>query len=172
MWEQLPNADALYAADARWWKQYWPAVRDGFRGECWTCNGDIAREFGLCQIRSTGRKGGISRDPALIHENYNGGAQIINLARHWLMATGPAPHRILLAGFDMQHTGGRAHCHADYPAGWSNANGVKAWAPLFVQIWTDLKSEGIELLNCTTETALTIPRGDLATELERVCVPA
>ena len=171
-WEYLPRADVLYAADPRWWERYWPAVQAGFAGECWTCKAETAREFDLCHIRSTGRKGGISRDPTLIHENCNGGAQIVNLARHFLMQAPAGERRILLAGYDMQHTGGRAHCHDDYPDGWSNAAGVKAWAPLFNAIHADLRAEGISLINCTLETALTIPRGDLATELERGCVPA
>ena len=159
-WEWLPNADVLYAADGRWWNRYWPAVESGFRGECWTCDHDAARKYGICWIKSKGLRG-LSRDPAVIHQGGNGGYQAIGLAYHF------GATRILLAGDDMQHTGGRAHNHEDYPAGFSNANGVKQWAPAFNALDADLIAAGVELINCTTETALTIARGDLATELAR-----
>ena len=102
---------------------------------------------------------GLSKDPSRVHGT-NSGAQAVNLAYH-LGAT-----RIVLLGYDMQHTGGRRHCHQDYPAGWLNAEPVKGWASQFAFLARDLAAEGVEVLNASRETALTcVPRMTLACAL-------
>ena len=160
-WRRLPDADVLYAADGRWWARYAADVAAGFRGERWTRDQDAATKYGLCWIKSRGLPG-LSRDPSVIHEGSNSGYQAIGLAYHF------GARRILLAGYDMQHRpGDPPHWFGRHPAGFTNSDGVAQWAPRFNRLADDLAAEGIELINCTTETALTIPRGDLATELAR-----
>jgi hypothetical protein len=160
-WRLLPDADVLYAADGRWWRLHWPAVNAGFRGEMWTCKRDTAKQYGICYIDSTPRKPGVSRTPGLIHEGGNSGYQAIGLAYHF------GATRIVLIGFDMQHRpGDPPHWFGKHPQGLSNAGGVKDWAPKFNALADDLRAEGVELLNCSLRTALTVPRTDLTEALE------
>lgn len=155
-WQLLPDADVLYAADSRWWRIHWPAVSTGFRGEMWTCKRETAKQYGICHIDSTPRKQGLSRTPGLIHEGGNSGYQAIGLAYHFVCM------RIVLIGFDMQHRpGDPPHWFGKHPQGLSNAGGVKDWAPRFNALADDLRAEGVELLNCSLRTALTVPRADL-----------
>ena len=159
-WRLLPDADVLYAADGRWWRHHWPAVSAGFRGEMWTCKRETAKQYGICHIDSTPRRAGLSRTPGLIHEGGNSGYQAVGLAYHFGVT------RIVLIGFDMQHRpGDPPHWFGKHPQGLSNAGGVKDWAPRFNQLADDLRAEGVELLNCSLRTALTVPRCDLAEAL-------
>ena len=159
-WRLLPDADVLYAADGRWWRHHWPAVSAGFRGEMWTCKRETAKQYGICHIESTPRRAGLSRTPGLIHEGGNSGYQAVGLAYHFGVT------RIVLIGFDMQHRpGDPPHWFGKHPQGLSNAGGVKDWAPRFNQLADDLRAEGVELLNCSLRTALTVPRCDLAEAL-------
>jgi hypothetical protein len=159
MWERFPDADVLYAADPKWWALYWPQVEAGFNGECWTCIAETARRYGLCYIPYEDGPG-LSRKPGVIRSGANSGYQAIGLA-YELGAT-----RIILAGFDMQFgPAGEKHSHPDYPATWSNASGIAAWVKNFGPLECDLHAAGVTLINCSLATALTIPRGDLATEL-------
>ena len=163
MWERFPDADVLYAADAKWWREYWPRVQHGFNGECWTADANVAREFGLCPIKVDGRGQGLSRDPAVIFSAINSGYQAIGLAYHF------GATQMILVGYDMQHTGGRRHSHPDYPTPkFTNANGVASWAPAFTQLGRDLNAAGVRTVNCTISTALdpdAWPRADLADTL-------
>lgn len=159
-WERHPQADVLYAADARWWRRYWPEVDRGFSGECWTCDAEIARAFGLCHVKLHSRARGLVLEDG-IASGSNGGYQLIGLAYKFLREHGEAGP-IVLVGYDMQHTGGRAHWHKDYSGDidgktthWSNASGVKQWLPHFDQLAADLKRERIQVWNATAETALT-----------------
>ena len=159
-WRLLPDADVLYAADGRWWRHHWPAVSAGFRGEMWTCKRETAKQYGICHIDSTPRRAGLSRIPGLIHEGGNSGYQAVGLAYHFGVT------RIVLIGFDMQHRpGDPPHWFGKHPQGLSNAGGVKDWAPRFNALADDLRAEGVELLNCSLRTALTVPRCDLAEAL-------
>lgn len=56
--------------------------------------------------------------------------------------------------YDMQHTGGKSHHHGDHPAGLSNAVGIQKWIPRFGEMAEGLAAQGIEVINCSTETAL------------------
>lgn len=78
----------------------------------------------------------------------NSGYQAINLAYHFGVS------RIILIGYDMQRTEGRSHWHGDHPKGLTNAEGVAKWASRFPQLAADLEREGVEVVNCSKETAL------------------
>ena len=85
----------------------------------------------------------------MIHLGQNSGYQAIGLAYHL------GASRILLLGYDMQFTDGRSHWHGDHPRGMGNANSVDKWARHFPAMAADLSAEGIEVLNCSRQTALT-----------------
>lgn len=57
-------------------------------------------------------------------------------------------------GYDMQHTGGKAHWHGDHPKGLGNAQRMNRYVMHFPYIAKDLEAEGVEVINCSRETAL------------------
>jgi len=61
--------------------------------------------------------------------------------------------RIILLGFDMQWTGGKSHFFGDHAEGLRNKDPT-AHIPHFTQLAADLEREGVEVINCTRETAL------------------
>lgn len=156
-WQRLPNADCLYAADGRWLHQYAGDLARGFcGGEIWTQDKSAAQKLGLRWIQGKGLPG-LSRDPGLVHTGSTSGYQAIGLAFHF------GARRIILAGYDMQHTGGRVHWHGDHPPGWGNIAHPELWLPKFGPLAEDLKAEGVAVVNCSAATAITaFPRADLA----------
>lgn len=91
-----------------------------------------------------------------INHGTNSGYQAINLAYHFDVK------RIILLGFDMQHTNGKTHWHGDHPKRLTNAAGIENWLPRFKPLAQDLERLGVEVINCTTETAITcFKRADL-----------
>jgi len=89
---------------------------------------------------------GLGRD--MLHFNDNSGAQAINLA-YLLGAT-----RIILVGYDMQNTGGRAHWFGEHPHELMTGGNYAVYVDRFTRLAADLKYEGVEVINCTRETAL------------------
>lgn len=94
------------------------------------------------------------RHPYFIQQGQNSGAGAIALAHHF------GARRVLLIGYDCQHTGGRAHWHADHPHGLGNAGSVGKWPAQFRNLVQSVR--GLEIINCSRETALTMfPRASL-----------
>jgi hypothetical protein len=91
-----------------------------------------------------------------LHAGGSSGYMAINLA--YFMGA----RQICLLGYDMQYTDGKAHFFGDHKQT-SNPSScmMRRWVPKFEPLWRDLKALGIELVNCTRETALTIPRARL-----------
>lgn len=74
--------------------------------------------------------------------------------------------RIILLGYDCQHTGGRAHWHPDHP-GIGNAKKPERWHEHFRKLARDLGA-AVEIVNATRETALRVfPLISLEAALER-----
>lgn len=157
-WRRAPFADVLYAHDYSWWKRYVGAVRDsGFAGQLCSADGRAAAEFGLTHVIARGGRG-LGRD--CVHYGSNSGYQAINLA--YLRGH----RRIVLIGYDMQRQGGkdegRAHWFGRHPPGLSNTHNFQHWREQMDVLAADLESEGVEVINCTIDTALTcFKRGDL-----------
>lgn len=146
-----PWADWLYAADAHWWNKYASDVKANFTGECWTCTEAAAKAHGLKYIASAKRPG-LSRDPYVIHEGHNSGYQAINLARHF------GAERIVLLGYDMQGT----HWFGNHPPEFKPRNDFGLFLPQFDSLAADLVADGVEVINCTRETALKVfPRSTI-----------
>jgi hypothetical protein len=152
-----PWADVLYACDAPWWKVYRSEVLQVFQGQLWTQDERAHREYGIRLIESTAAPG-LSRRQGLIHQGKEGGYQSINLA----FVAGA--RRIVLLGFDMR--GG--HWHGNHPEGLSNAMPYmfELWLQHYTRLAADLRDEGVEVINCTPDSALKdFPARDLAEEL-------
>lgn len=100
--------------------------------------------------------GNLSQRPGHLFTGQNSGHQAIA----WAYQKGA--RKIVLVGYDMQHTGGRTHWHGDHPRGLTNAQGIEGWRRWFEPLAKDLALLGVEVINCSEETALTcFKRGNL-----------
>lgn len=76
--------------------------------------------------------------------------------------------RICLLGYDQQMSGGHVHWHGTHSAtGNPSPEMMPTWVTRFGELYADLVSAGVEVINCTRETALNVPRMDL-----RACLRA
>lgn len=145
-WRLAPWADALYACDARWWRARGPGPSE-FGGLRFIGHGEHAGCI-PCGVRSGDDR--MRWCGTRIGAGGNSGFQAINLAA----ASGA--RRIVLLGFDMGHSGGAVHWHADHERGLSNPDAamlrrcaatLDRHAPVLAQI-------GVEVINASRETAL------------------
>lgn len=136
----------LYACDDKWWERYHAeVVESGFGGELWTQDNRSAQRFRLRRVQ--GAQGhGLGK--SMVHWGGNSGYQCINLAYLW------GALRIVLLGFDMQKTDGKAHWFGDHPKGLHKTSPYEQWVAKFGRLAADLSEEGVEVINATRETAL------------------
>lgn len=161
-----PWADLLYACGkypiekGRWWKVYPTAVH--FKGLKVTLDEKSAQEHGLHLLHWTGDTGLELEDRTGVRGGFNSGYQAVNLAVH-LGAT-----RILLLGYDMQRgpddpteaEGCRHHWHGNHPHAMRPP--YDFWIDAFGSLPEALAAVGVEVINCTRVSALTVfPRQPL-----------
>lgn len=147
-WQLAPWADLLYACDMHWWDRYFPEVDARFSGQLWTQEaGAVWKYPRISYIRSIALPG-LSRRPGVIHQGGNSGYQAIGLAYQ----TGAK--RIFLFGFDMHGS----HWHGEHEKSVSGHLTVQLdfenWIPQFSALASDLKAEGVEVVDCTPGSAL------------------
>ena len=120
-------------------------MRD-YEGECWTQDEGAAKKYRLNHIPSAGSAGLAERGSGVIHQGSNSGYQAIGLAYGVFDAD-----VILLLGYDMQRTGGKRHWFGDHP------EPMNVDSPLadFVKRYATIKTDDVEIINCSRETALT-----------------
>ncbi len=141
-------ADVLYACDERWWDLHFAAIHASqFRGQLWTCNRLAHRKYGITHIHAR-NAAGLSMWPGVLHHGTNSGYQAIGLAHQFGAA------RVLLLGYDMQQTDGKTHWFGEHPSGLNNAQGIAKWAKQFVALAEQLTIAGVEVINCTAQSAL------------------
>lgn len=92
---------------------------------------------------------GLSDTPGRIYSGLNSGHQAISVAYQ------KGATKIILLGYDMQHTGGKTHWHGDHPRGLTNAEGIEVWRRHFTPLARALELKGVTVVNCSAETALT-----------------
>jgi len=145
-----PWADILYSCDPAWWETY-PKLWRNFPGRKVAREGKAKHPEGIEIIPAShdmplGRNG--------LANGHSSGYQAINLA--YLEGA----RTIVLLGFDMQHTYGMAHWHGNHGR---SANGQPlgnfGCADLarkhFPALADALRREGVRVVNCSRETALT-----------------
>lgn len=139
----IERPDLLYACDFAWWRLR-ERETEGF--ERWTQDARATAAWGLNRVVCVDRPG-MGRNGA-IHSGGNSGYQAIQLAAL------RGARRIVLLGFDCQHTGGLRHWHGDHLAPLNNAGPVEFWQAAFPALAADMAAAGIEVLNASRETAL------------------
>jgi len=138
------RCDLIYGADRRWWSEY-RTETEGVR-QRWTQDTWAATAYGLNFIKVRPDRKGLSRDRRFVVSGKNSGYQAIGLAYHFRHS------RIILVGYDMKNAG--KHWHGDHPKGWGNSDNCGSWVNGYGELAEELKKEGIEVLNCTIDTAL------------------
>lgn len=152
-WRMATWADAIYACDEAWWSFHYKAVMEKFGGERWSQRpvkeiGTPARvPFELNYVGGS-HAAGLCRTPGQIHYGSNSGYQAMNLAWHF------GARRILLLGFDMRMINGRRHWFGEHPKGLTNSGDYSAWIQNFAVMARDLRQDGVEVINCTKDSAL------------------
>lgn len=138
-----------------WWHTYGQALPG--EPELWTTNREAARIYGLNYIRGE-VGGGVSKEANSIMMGGNSGYQALGLALHFGAAV------VILLGYDMQLTGGRAHWHANHAEiGNPREDRMRDWRRRFEELSHQTK---VPIFNASRETALKcFPRVDLALTL-------
>lgn len=142
--------DLFLAFDSRWWNKY--GRRVSHVDEKWAPCPVIARKYHANQYKYR-LGGGYSTKRANLYWGELSGYQLLQ-ACSWYGAK-----RIIMLGYDMQHTGGESHYHGDHPQDWPNAQELERKKQYWPALARQAEQQGIQLINATRETALThIPR--------------
>lgn len=145
-----PFADGLYGSDHRWWKHYQGcpdfqglkfSVLAKYRARA------IWQHPGLVYLDNAGERG-LTTDASALCTGHNSGHAAVNLAVHLGAA------RIVLLGYDMYRTGGRAHFFGEHPQKLQQADAFEMFRKLFATLVDPLRALNIEIVNCSRQTAL------------------
>ncbi len=147
-----PWADVLYSSDRRWWEFYkgvpgFAGMKYGIGSAPSKKNG-FPPSLGIRVLRNTGYHGlELAHDG--LRNGKNSGYAAINLAVHF------GATRILLLGYNMAHHGNKAHFFGSHPSGLNqNVNLYPSFLKAFDSIVEPLKAAGVEVINCSRESAL------------------
>jgi hypothetical protein len=127
-----PWADVLFAIDVKWWGEYLVEVQKNFAGK-------------MFRPSPSPINWGIS--VAKVPHFNNSGAAAVSMAYTYGAA------KIVLLGYDCQHTNGATHWHGDHPKALGNAKTVGKWPAKFKGLASYVR--GCEVVNASRETALT-----------------
>lgn len=155
-------ADVLFACDDKWWTAHQGVP--SFTGLKFTLDKKAERWPGVQALRRAGPSG-LELDPAEgIRTGGNSGYQAINLA----VQLGAS--RVILLGYDMQRDKkGRSHWFGKHPGALEQHSPFSAFRAAFSTMVQPLKKAGVEVINCSRESALdAFPRRPLADVLRAV----
>jgi len=140
-----PFAAALMASDGAWWIHKKPA----FAGLRYSLDPSASRVKGVIVLKNTGTDG-IEQDPAGLRTGRNSGAAAVNLAVHF------GAKRIILIGYDMGHQSSkRSHFFGNHKFPLRDGSPFPVFIEAFKRQVNPLKQLGIEVVNCSRQTALT-----------------
>lgn len=162
-----PWAEVLYACDDRWWRWQHQLRRDeiaAFAGLRYSIDPRAKRWPGVQVLRNTGADG-LEIAPTGLRHGRNSGYQAINLAVHL------GASRIVLLGYDMQRSGGKSHWFGEHPMPGKSL--FVAFREKYASIVKPLRDAGVEVINCSRQTALTaFPQQPLEAVLQQATVAA
>lgn len=160
----LPNCNIVYSMDSCWWLHYYQDVcaTVSDNTELWTSN--KSKEFlerhnvrlkrpypkELTGIEVNLKCQGLSKVDNEINHGGNSGFMAVSLAYKF------GAKKIILVGYDFQHTDGKAHWFGDYDPKKLRMNAANPhwWPRPFGWLTKDLHLEGVKVLNATIETAI------------------
>lgn len=143
-----PWADVLYACDERWWRWNWKKGAETFPGLKFAITHGSRRYPGVKVLRNTGIDG-LEHRPTGLRNGRNSGYQAINLAVHLGVS------KVILLGYDMQRgPKGEEHFFGDHPN--KSKSPFDKFVKRFESLVGPLSKVGVEVVNCTRETALTM----------------
>lgn len=158
-----PWADVLYAADSAWWRAH--GGMPEFGGLKFAIVNKSLRHDshvpGVTVLENTG-EAGLECKPSGLRTGLRGGSnsgyQAINIAVHL------GASRIVLLGYDMQPADdGRTHFFGEHPVPIRKSSPYGLFRRSFDALVEPLQQRGIEIVNCTRQTALMcFPRRPLA----------
>lgn len=153
-------ADMLYACDVNWWNVYINEAVATFAGEFWTQDVRAQREHRIKYVESS-RADGLGKRPGVIHQGGNSGYQAINLAYQ------AGAEKIVLLGLDMHGT----HWHGKHVNGLPNTSDwlFRIWIKNFDALASDLRAEGVDVVNCSPDSAVRCFRPSPLNEELRDC---
>ena len=158
-YRMFPECDHVFAADPKWWRHYLNDVKSTVSHDCRLHTGHqtASRIQGL-EYWKTHQSEACIGGKGLFHGG-SSGIMAIELARV-LGAT-----KIILIGYDCKPSGSKMHWFGDHPKGFSNAGALRRWPNEFERLDNAYKRLGIDLVNCSLDTALKIRRSTLEEEL-------
>ena len=153
-YKRFAAPDVIYACDYLWYRHHHAAIPKALHARCWTQDRSSAERFNLKFVRQASRPG---LGDKVLQVNGNSGFGAINLA--YLFGC----KRILLIGFDFKlGAKGERHWHPDHPAPLVQHQPFGEWIHKGQVLAKDLKAAGVEVINCTPGSALTVfPMGTL-----------
>lgn len=128
-WKMVPHASHIYAADGVWWDENHNKIT--ITAQEWTYSENAAMRYGLNWYRGK--------------QVYNSGFQAVKLAIDL------GAKRILLLGFDC-HVKNGTHWHGDHK---NTQNPDEVRCNKWVKQFNALDTKGVEIINCTPDSAIT-----------------
>ncbi len=118
--------------DKAWWDVHLAELNRSFAGQRYSSS-NLGAEYQATYLPT-------------LNAYANSGAGCISLALF-----GDA-QRVIMLGFDCQHTEGKAHWHGNHPSGLGNARQTERWPALFAKLRAD--HPGAHIINASRTTAL------------------
>ena len=143
-YQLAPFAAALMASDGAWWIHKKPA----FAGLRFALDPAASRVKDVIVLKNTGTDG-IETDPAGLRTGRNSGAAAVNLAVHFGAA------RIVLLGYDMGVSGKKTHFFGHHKFPLRDGSPYELFRESFKRQVEPLRQLGVEVVNCSRQTALT-----------------
>lgn len=166
-WRLLPYASVHFFTDTNWWyntiqKDSFSVHSDPFervrfhdliyKGFWISSDEHFSDHPQVRYLKRTGQRG-LDINPECLRHGSNSGYAAINLAANY------GAKRIILLGYDMKVSGHHTHWHDGHPGqtAASFADTIqKSFLPHFESLVEPLKDIGVEVINCTPDSALEI----------------
>ena len=135
------------ASDASWWEHHDGVPDFAGRKYCLKESPSQGDAWGVETLRMSGRDG-IETDPTALKSGSNSGAAAINLAVHF------GASRVVLLGYDMKPSKAGSHWFGEHPVPLRRNSPYGAFLEKFRGMVEPLRDLGVEVVNCSRETAL------------------
>ncbi len=154
---------AIYAADAQWWRKYYAHVRR-YAPKCayLTADRSVCDRDNMTHVATRIGKGLTPVDVPYIHRHHSSTHQAVEY-----MVRRRGFSRIVLVGVDCKASvDGKKHWFGEHPKEFRSPQPFDTWIQDWESIAHGAVERGIQIVNCTADTAVTCFRtSDLRTEL-------